>query len=50
MSDLQQGNLTRDTFILAIIDGARASTGGAANAAYLMNKELVGVHLPDHHA
>ena len=38
------GNLTRDIFVLAIINGARAPTGGAADAAYLMNKELVGAH------
>jgi hypothetical protein len=44
VSDLQQGTLTRNTFILAIINGARAPTGGAADAAYLMNKELVGAH------
>ena len=35
---------SQPTFLLAIIDGARASTGSPADAQYLANKELVGAH------
>lgn len=36
--------LSQPTFLLAIINGAHASTGSAGDAQYLANKELVGTH------
>ena len=44
VGQLQNGAVSYPTFILAIIRGAQASTGGAADAQYLANKELVGAH------
>lgn len=40
--DLDSGAQTRDAFMLAIIYGARAPTGGAQDAQYLANKGKVG--------
>ena len=44
VADLDSGNLSRDKFMLAIIYGARAVTGGPTDARYLANKEIVGAH------
>ena len=44
LNGLQDGSASRDTFLLSIIDGARASSGGSADAQYLANKEAVGAH------
>lgn len=38
------GAVTPPTFIQAILDGAKAETGGPADAAYLANKVLLGGH------
>ena len=45
-SELQQGNVTKDSFLLNVIYGARASAanGFPLDAQYLANKELVGAH------
>lgn len=40
--DLETGNQTRDGFMLAMIYGARASTGSPVDAQYLANKGEVG--------
>lgn len=40
--DLDSGNIGRDAFMLAVIYGARASTGSPADAQYLANKNAVG--------
>jgi hypothetical protein len=42
--DLDSGAQTRDNFMLAIIYGARATTGSPIDAQYLANKEAVGFH------
>jgi hypothetical protein len=44
--DLLEGDssITPSNFIQAIIDGAKAATGGAADAAYLANKVALGGH------
>ena len=44
VNSLQNGGLSKDSFLLSIINGARAPTGGAVDAQYLANKEAVGVH------
>lgn len=41
-AELDSGHVSKDSFLLAIINGAR--TGGAADAQTLANKELVGAH------
>jgi hypothetical protein len=41
---LQKGDVTRDTFVLAIINGAKAPSGDLVDAQYLANKEAVGAH------
>jgi len=41
---LQSGAIAKNNFLLAIINGALAPTGGPTDAAYLTNKELVGGH------
>jgi hypothetical protein len=45
-TNLQQGSVTKDVFMLDIIFGARAAAanGSAADVQYLANKELVGAH------
>lgn len=42
VQDLESGAQTRDGFMLAIIYGARASTGSPQDAVYLRNKGAVG--------
>lgn len=44
LPELKSGQLTASTFILDIIYGALASSGGPADAVYLTNKEVVGSH------
>jgi hypothetical protein len=44
VNDLQSGKLTRDVFMLAIINGAKVPNGNARDAQYLANKEAVGEH------
>ncbi len=44
IGQLQNGAVSQSTFILAIINGAQASTGSSVDAAYLSNKEVVGAH------
>lgn len=44
VNDLNKGSLSRDVFVLAVINGAKSSTGSPADAQYLANKEAVGVH------
>jgi hypothetical protein len=44
VNDLQKGNVTRDVFVLALINGAKAPSGSPADAQYLANKEEVGAH------
>lgn len=44
IADLESGALTRDVFVPAIINGAKSATGATADALYLANKEVVGVH------
>ena len=41
-NDLETGVCTRDTFILAVIYGAQASTGSPADAQYLASKHVIG--------
>jgi hypothetical protein len=45
-NELQHGNVTKDSFLLNMIYGTRASAanGFPADAQYLANKELVGAH------
>lgn len=42
VNDLDQGHQTKDMFMLALLNGARAVTGNPADAAYLANKGDVG--------
>ena len=42
--ELENGHIGRDNSLLAVINGARASTGGTADAHYLFNKESVGAY------
>lgn len=44
MNQLDSGAVSKPIFILAIINGAQASTGNPADALYLSNKALVGTH------
>lgn len=44
VQQLENGQLSKDVFMLAIIYGARAATGGAEDAQYLANKGLIGEH------
>lgn len=44
INEIESGHVTRSGFITALIAGARASTGSAADSQYLANKELVGTH------
>ncbi|NDA46608.1 MAG: DUF4214 domain-containing protein [Alphaproteobacteria bacterium] len=44
LDELKNGHVTRDTFMLTIINGARASTGSLVDQQTLSNKELVGAH------
>ncbi len=39
---LQTGDVSKDEFVLAVIYGARASTGSPTDAQYLANRNLVG--------
>jgi hypothetical protein len=41
--ELQSGHVSKDSFLLAILNGAKAG-GGSADAQILANKELVGAH------
>ncbi|MGD9878683.1 MAG: DUF4214 domain-containing protein [Reyranella sp.] len=41
--DLDTGSISREAFMLAVIHGARASTGDSADAQYLANKNAVGM-------
>lgn len=42
VNDLQAGNVSKDEFMLAVIYGARASTGSPLDVQYLANKNAVG--------
>ena len=42
--ELQSHHIDRGHFVLALINGAHASTGNSADAQYLLNKETVGAH------
>ncbi len=42
-SELESGNLSKDTFIKAIVDGAKAETGSPEDAALLHNKVTTGL-------
>ena len=42
MHDLETGVCSRDTFVLAVIYGAQASTGSPADAQYLASKHAIG--------
>ena len=44
LDELKTGHVTRDTFMLTIINGARASTGSLVDQQTLSDKELVGAH------
>jgi hypothetical protein len=44
VNDLQSGAVTRDVFMLAIVNGAKAPTGSPLDAQYLANKKAVGEH------
>ncbi len=44
LDELKTGHVTRDTFMLTIINGARASTGSLVDQQTLSNKEVVGAH------
>ena len=41
--ELQSGHVSKDSFLLAILNGAKAA-GGSGDAQILANKELVGAH------
>ena len=43
-NEIQRGHIARTDFITALIAGARAPTGSAADAQYIANKESVGAH------
>ncbi len=42
--ELQSHHIDRGHFVLALINGAHASSGNSADAQYLLNKETVGAH------
>ena len=44
IGELTNGHITKNNFLLAIINGARASTGSPVDRQTLANKELVGAH------
>jgi hypothetical protein len=44
VQQLESGQLSKDVFMLAIIYGARAATGGAEDVQYLANKGFIGQH------
>ncbi len=44
VSELTTGRISKDSFLLAIINGAQASTGSAIDRQTLSNKEAVGEH------
>lgn len=42
LRDLESGGQSRDKFMLAVINGARAESGGPTDAQHLANKQAVG--------
>ncbi len=44
VGQLQTGAVSKDVFLLDVIYGARARTGGVTDTLYLANKEAVGAH------
>jgi len=46
-AELQNGNIPKDQFIQAIVNGAKAPTGSASDAALLNNKAKVGIKVAD---
>ena len=44
LDELKNGHVTRDSFMMTIINGARASTGSLIDQQTLANKELAGAH------
>ena len=44
INEIETGNVGRSDFFTALIAGARAPTGGSADAQYLANKEAAGVY------
>ena len=44
VGELGNGHISKNSFLLAIINGAQASTGSAIDRQTLANKELVGAH------
>ena len=44
VAQLQQGQISKDNFLLPFINGARANAGAVADQQTLANKELVGRH------
>jgi len=46
-AELASGNIPMDQFVLAIVNGAKASTGSASDAALLNNKAQVGIAMAD---
>ena len=43
-NELQTGHISNDSFLLAIINGAHSTTGGAIDVQVLANKQAVGAH------
>jgi hypothetical protein len=46
-AELASGNILMDQFVLAIVNGAKASTGSSSDAALLNNKAQVGIAMAD---
>ncbi len=46
-AELASGNIQMDQFVLAIVNGAKASTGSTSDAALLNNKAQVGIAMAD---
>ena len=44
VGEIQNGHIAKDIFLLAIINGALAPSGGTTDAQYLLNKAAVGLH------
>lgn len=44
LNDLNSGNISRDTFMLTVINGAKAADGSAADAEYIGNKAKLGAY------
>ena len=44
LGEIKSGHVTRDSFMITIINGARAATGSLIDQQTLANKELVGAH------